>query len=348
MQLSDYTRALLDDIERRIDPETEEDFIGQWRDFWFTDLDTPRFLPIRKKISPPGIQPKKILINDAISDFELMLDSQLAGVSHALAGQTSALNIRANYGTGILSSLFGAEIFMMPYNTDTLPTTRSIHDSDKIRALVDVGVPSLRGGFGANVFTFAERCREIFESYPKIRRYVDIYHPDTQGPLDIAELLWGDEMFYEMYDDPDFVHSFLRVITDTYKTFLDAWYRLVPLRGELSCDGGVMYRGTILLRLDSGMNISDDFYREFSLPYDREVFDHFGGGALHFCGRGDHYIRSVCEIENLYGFNLSQPHLNDMDIIFDAAASTGKRILRLPDAALYAARPDIKRGMIHG
>ena len=30
MQLSAYTKALLDDIERRISPEVEDEFIGQW------------------------------------------------------------------------------------------------------------------------------------------------------------------------------------------------------------------------------------------------------------------------------------------------------------------------------
>ena len=30
MELSSYTLALLDDIERRIDPETEEDYRAQW------------------------------------------------------------------------------------------------------------------------------------------------------------------------------------------------------------------------------------------------------------------------------------------------------------------------------
>ena len=33
--LSKQTLELLDDIERRIDPETEEDFTEQWRDFLY-------------------------------------------------------------------------------------------------------------------------------------------------------------------------------------------------------------------------------------------------------------------------------------------------------------------------
>ena len=33
MKPSETTIALLEDIERRIDPETEEDYKAQWRDF---------------------------------------------------------------------------------------------------------------------------------------------------------------------------------------------------------------------------------------------------------------------------------------------------------------------------
>ena len=45
-QLSRDTVMLLEDIEDRIDPETEEDFEDQWRDFLFDrfrgDLFSPR------------------------------------------------------------------------------------------------------------------------------------------------------------------------------------------------------------------------------------------------------------------------------------------------------------------
>lgn len=347
MILSSYTLALLDDIERRIDPETEEDYRKQWKAFWYKDPETSVFIPKRKITSSPGTELKSIYINDALKDPELMLDAQLIGVSSSLAQSSSALGIRANYGTGIMTSLFGAEVFTMPYELNTLPTTRSLNDSDRIRHILDQGIPDFYNGFGKDVLFFGEYCAEIFEKYPNIRKYVEVYHPDTQGPLDIAELLWGSEMFYEMYDDPDFVHSVLRLVTDTYKGFMDKWYSIIPKRQELSVHWGLMHRGTILLRLDSAMNLSPDFYEEFSKPYDRELFDYYDGGCMHFCGRGDHYIKSLCDIENMYGINMSQPHLNNMNVILDAVSSGNKRILSLPDAALYAEQYPLCKGLMH-
>jgi hypothetical protein len=167
----------------------------------------------------------------------------------------------------------------------------------------------------------------------------------------VAELLWGGEMFYEMYDDPDFVHAVMRLITDTYKSFMDTWYQIIPKRKELTVHWGILQRGTIFLRLDSGMNISPELYRAYSMPYDRELLDYYDGGCIHFCGRADHYMDVLCELDSLYAVQASQPHLNDMDKILSAICTRDKRILMLPNAAQYAeahaAFPDMKNGVIH-
>ena len=335
IKLSEDTIALLEDIERRIDPDVEEDFYAQWLSFWNNELQSPTFIPQRKSVTSGAVKAKEININDALHDTELMLYRERADLSNKLSRKSSALGVRANYGTGILTSLFGAEIFEMPYANNTLPTTRPLEDSDKIRELVERGVPSLMGGFGQRVFNFGEYCAEVFKSYPKIQKYVRVYHPDTQGPLDVTDLLWGSEIFYEMYDDPDLVHSALRLVTDTYTAFLDKWFAMYPNEHELSLHWALMHKGNILVRLDSAMNLSEDFYREFSMPYDKEIFAHFGGGCMHFCGRGDHFIPSMCELEQMYGFNMSQPHLNNMEKILKVADDNNKKIIGLPYASNY-------------
>lgn len=349
MQLSSYTRALLDDIERRIDPETEEDLAAQWARFWSGGFDGALFHPARKKTSLPGIEVKPVHINDALNDLELMLDDQLAGLSRRLSTPDIALGVRANYGTGIVTSLFGAEIFEMPREMHTLPTTRPFNDTDRIRAALDKDIPDLSGGFGGRVFAFGELCAEVFRDYPKIARYVSVFHPDTQGPLDLAELLWGGEMFYEMFDDPDLVHSVMDLITRTYIRFLDKWYSIIPRQDGLTVHWEIFHKGTVMLRNDSAMNLSPDFYLEYSVPYDTRILDYYGGGCMHFCGRGDHFIDHLTAIPSLYGFHLSQPHLNDMDKVYAAAIRNGKKMLMLQreTAESYAARPDAVRGMIH-
>ena len=348
MELAAYTRALLDDIERRILPEVEDDFIAQWELFWSGNHTDIVVSPKRKAVSLPAIEVKDIYINDALNDYELMLCSELARVSRALATGMGTLSIRANYGTGIIPSLFGAEIFKMPKEQNILPTAIPFADEDVIRQIIENGVPSFDKGFGKMVFEYGEMCREIFKNYPKIAKYVYVYHPDTQGPMDIAELLWGSDIFYAFYDDPDTVHELMGVITETYKSYLEKWFRLYPNNDGLNVHWDFFIKGNICIRNDSSMNLSPDFYKEFVFKYDKHLLDHFGGGIVHFCGRGDHYIDTLTTIDTLRGINLSQPHLNDMDKIYAATVSRGKRILALGDAACdeYGKRPDALRSMI--
>ncbi len=335
LTLKPETTALLDDIETRIDPETEDDFAAQWHDFLYGASQQDIFCPYRKKTSQPGVPVPAININDALADTETMLVHQLAGVSHALKTETLNLAVRANYGTGILSSLFGAEIFEMPREMNTLPTTKPFNDTEVIRTLAEKGIPDLENGFGARVFAFGRLWLQVCAAYPKIAKYVSIYHPDLQGPLDICELMWGCEMFYAMYDEPELVHAILSVITDTYIRFLDRWFSMFPCGVEMNVHWANMrHRGRIMLRCDSAMNLSPEFYEEFAMPYDARLFAHFGGGAMHFCGKGDHYIDLLCSQPLLYSVNLSQLHLNDMETIWRATVDRGISILGFTAAYL--------------
>ena len=123
---------------------------------------------------------------------------------------------------------------------------------------------------------------------------------------------------------------------------------MYPNRQGLNVHWEFWMKGAIVLRDDSAMNISPDFYREFAYPYDKYLLDHFGGGVVHFCGRGDHYIDILTSIDSLSAINLSQPHLNDMEKIYNATFSNGKKILKLRDSACneYNARPNPLNGMI--
>ncbi|MBE6593800.1 MAG: hypothetical protein E7642_07395 [Ruminococcaceae bacterium] len=347
MKLSDYTVSLLNDIERRIDPETEDGYYAQWENFWSGAVEDSVFTSCRAKTSSASVDLREVHINDTLHDLELMLISELVSLSKRLSSKSSPLGIRANYGTGIIPSLFGADIFEMPRNTCTLPTTKPF-DVDKLHTLCENGIPDLKNGFGASVLAFGELCAEIFDRYPKIKKYVNVYHPDTQGPLDITELLMGSEMFYQMYDDPEFVHTLLRTVTDTYKSFLDRWFSIIPNEKQLSMHWNHLQRGNIMIRLDSAMNLSVDFYNEYSKPYDNELLNHFGGGCMHFCGRGDHFVESMCELEKMYGFNMSQPHLNDMDKIFAISTAKNKKILNLPHVNDYVTETRVGKGLVHG
>lgn len=342
---------LLDDIERRIDADVEEDYQSQWHDFLYDRFDGEIFAARRRSFKAPTVEVKTVMINDALDDLELMLYSQLTGVYFALdpreVSRPASLNlsIRANYGTGILSSLFGANLFMMPRESNTLPTTKPLRDGDAMNETLEKGMPDLKGGLGGRVLRFGEYTAEIFSHYPKISKYVTVYHPDLQGPIDICDLLFGEQMFYTLCDDPDLLHGVLSLITDTYTAFMNEWYKIFPRRTDMNPHWSNTYhKGALMLRNDSAVNLSPDAYREFSVPYDTILLSRFGGGAMHFCGRGDHFITDLCSIPGLYAVNVAQPHLNDMEKIYKNTVDRGIKLIAFD---INRAKQDIARGFNH-
>jgi hypothetical protein len=336
--------ALLQDIEERIDPDVEDDYNRQWEDFLNDKFTGDIFCPVRKKVNAPKVEHKKININDAIEDYDLMMLHQIQNVSGALNSPSLPLNVRANYGTGILSSLFGLKIHIMPYEMNTLPTTVPYNDRNKIKEITEAGAVDINAALGRTVYEMGEYFRETFSKYPKIAKYVDIYHPDIQGPLDVCELVWGSQIFYDLYDDPDLVHRMLKIVCDVYIRFLDKWFTLVGPPQAINTHWELKFKGSIMLRDDSAMNLSPDMYEEFGFVYDKLLLDYYNGGAVHFCGRGDHYIETLCGAEKLTAINMSQPHLNNMEAIYRATVENEKKIKIISFSGEYAQKDKNRKG----
>jgi hypothetical protein len=341
--------VLLADLDSRIGEDQEKQLLDGSRCFcdggWREDV----FQPGRPNPRPPQVAWPAVLINEALQDDEMMLVREFASCSRMLeTGSGMMMCVRSNYGVGILPSVFGAEPFFMRLKQDVLPNCRHLpNGKEDVKRLLHAGIPDLNRGWGEKVFRIAERLMEIKSRYPLIARYVHIDHPDCQSPVDVCELLWGSGLFLDFHDEPELVHDFLKLITATYKAFLDRWYSLVP-REAYHMTWGLMHKGAIMLRDDSAMNLSPDMYREFIYHYHQELLRYFGGGAIHSCGRVEHFLPLASELEGLHGINISQPHLNDMEVVFRHTVDKGIPLLALQEAAVRQAQAAGRplRGMV--
>ena len=348
--MNDQLRRCLDDLEERLDAADEDRILAEWVDFTEGRFRGDVFTPQRSRPLPPRVEWPEIRVNAALADYDAMCLQQYGAVSAVLerAGG-SVLNVRANYGSSIAPLLFGVDVFVMDDELNTLPTSVPLNDPDAIQRLLDAGVPPVETGYGAQVLEMGRRYTAIAREYPKIGRYVHIYHPDLQGPMDICEVVWGSTVFMALYEQPDTVKAFLDLATETYTAFLNAWLGIVPFREGANTHWGHMHKGYIMLRDDSAMNLSPEMFDEFIRPYDQRLLDTFGGGAIHFCGRGDHYISRMGQMPGMHAIAMSQPELNDMERIYQATVDRGIKLLGLKrsevERALGAGR-DL-RGQVH-
>jgi len=278
--------------------------------------------------------------NDAFDDMGKMLLSQLrTPFLHLQAEDCHPLAIRANYGTVILPSILGGTYEL----TETsLPWAHHLPGGrDAIRDLIDSGQPAFRSGLGARCEDTAVYFMETLGRYPNLLANVHIYHPDLQGPFDVAHLLWGPDIFVGLYDCPDLVHTLLDFITTVYIAWLCDWKELVNEGNAFTAHWGFMIRGGAMVRDDTPVMLSQSQYKEFVKPYDQRILDAFGG-SIHYCGRGDQFIEPMVESDNLTAIHMSQPDWNDCRRVIDVCRKSHVVLMALDEA--YAPDGD-KRGL---
>jgi len=191
------------------------------------------------------------------------------------------MNVRANYGLATVPSLFGAKVHV----DDTTTWVEPCHSSRTIREIVDRGMPDLAGGLGGKVLETEILFRDTLRDYG-LAPYVHLFQADNQGPFDCAYLLWGQEIYVAMHDEPELVHALLDLISKATIAFVR---RQKEALGE--ADNEMYhwwYRVPAGVRVvdDVTINLSPTMYAEFDRPYNEQLFAAFGNGYIHYCGHG--------------------------------------------------------------
>jgi len=219
--------------------------------------------------------------------------------------------IRANYGTGIIASMFGCETETFE---NTLPIALHI-DDQALLSVLDNGIPALTSGLMGKVYETALYFQEMLSPYPKLSEFIDMELFDTQGTFDNASIIWGSEIFFSFYDNPEKLHSLMRIITETIKQTVCEFRRIsdTPIEEQ---GGRWNSLGAICLRNDSCINLSREQYIEFVKPYDQELISELSGW-IHFCGKAQQWWDSLLDIPNLKGINPYQGEFYDLCEMFE-------------------------------
>ena len=235
-------------------------------------------------------------------DMKKMMYNELEGCLSSIDAKDDSLpTIRTNYGVGTLPSLFGLNSRIV---NDNLPWVDHITDIDEVKRLIDRGVPDLDTGFGQRVLETYELYNEELSKDPKCKEAIKLFHADLQGPFDVAHLIMGSEIYYAIYDDPDLVKELLSLVTQTYILYMKKMKKYIDDEWEDNCyHWGTLYKGRIVLRNDSPVNLSKEAFLEFVKPYDEIVLKEFGSGSMHFCGRADQWIMEMTNTKGIKAMN---------------------------------------------
>lgn len=226
------------------------------------------------------------------------------------------LSFRPNFGVGTLASIFGCKVHA-PEND--MPW---VEDKPSRERLLDVDLDSLdKVGLIPRVIEFIRLARETLKDFPQVH----VFMPDLQGPMNTAFLLRGQDIFFDMADDPDYYHRLMEVATEV---FIRLTKRLKEELVEPLDSGwhGALYMegGGARVVDDVSIMLSPGQYEEFSLPYVRKCLAPFGGGWVHSCGDISHQMQFYLDAPEIRCVNLGEPHYYDFGALLPRFAAAGK------------------------
>jgi hypothetical protein len=220
------------------------------------------------------------------------------------------LQIRANYGIGIIGSLFGAVTRVVE---DNMPWVQPIGPASLSQAL-DRGMPDLGGGLLPRALETMAYYRETLDAYPRCRKAIHVTQTDLQGPFDVAAQLWGSEIFTAFQDSPEFLKAVLELVADVYVQVS----RVVAGASTESAGEDCIYlhfsicRGNCLLKDDSSTMLSPRTYVRFIRPANERALMALGGGGIHWCGSGQHWRAEFVDTHGLMSIDWGNPERLDL------------------------------------
>jgi hypothetical protein len=155
-----------------------------------------------------------------------------------------------------------------------------------------------------------------------------VYPMDLQDAVDIAHLVYGDEFFYDLYDDPDFINHLLELscraveigITECLKIILHS-DKIVTHYNQLAMPRS---GGGIKFSEDTSTLLSPEHIEAYTIPSLKRQLEFSGGGYVHFCGRNIHLFEAVLELDSVRGINFGNPEKYDMEEVLRRLAKAGK------------------------
>jgi hypothetical protein len=246
-------------------------------------------------------------------DFSRIVSDSAKSLEHSLAKwqrgsgfeDDSIPVLRVEIGTGLVASAFGAELLIKPDNLPAVKTQpiQNIDDLGKVK------MPDpLNSGYFPQIYKHIEYFRKKMPSDFRLCQC------DMQGPWNSAQLLVGNKIFLDIYDDPKFICSVLDAMTDFMIKAIPPMKQAIGEEWDSFYLQGTKIPGASRLCNCSTDMISPDFYEENVLERDNRFLEAMNGGMMHICGNNSHCIQHFNKIEKLKGLEVNFNYLDAFKI----------------------------------
>jgi hypothetical protein len=265
---------------------------------------------------------------EQFEDGAKMLIEHIPAMAMAAAsGADGVVCMRPNFGVVFMPALFGLE---WEFRDGAWPWPAGHMSREQLEPLLEPESRAdlMRSLQGRDLMARAADYARYFAE--QLGDRARVYLPDTQGPFDLAHLLRGNDLFLDMYDDPEFVHDLMALVTDV---FIEITRTLKRVLGEADTEcyhghgmssGIYMSNGGTRLSEDTVTLLSRRDIDEFVIPYTERALAAFGGGFVHYCGTNPGFFDALLELDLVRAINLGNPEMHDMPSIISKLMDRGR------------------------
>ncbi len=250
---------------------------------------------------------------EMVRDKEKMLATQVEAVEKRLKlGDDYLPTLRINFGTGQIAAAFGCELAVLE---DNLPAC-------KTHILKDINLqdeqllkPGMQSYWNEKLLEFQQYfMAQKPQEYP-------LQHPDVQSAFNTAHLIRGNDLFLDMFDEPERVKELLFKVNEFMKVWLYETKRGITKAQEgWFYDACGYWKGGARISNCSMQMISPEMYRQFVQEFDSDLMDYLGAGRIHYCGEHPDVIKDFDDNKNISSIEIDlQFHkINDIcDVVRD-------------------------------
>ncbi len=249
-----------------------------------------------------------------------MWESEMARARPLVDWPTDGVpTVRPNLGVIFIPSMAGLPYQLKP---DQMPWPGPPIGRAAIRAAADLD-PS-----ATHLMRLAD---EFYAIHREHGDGVAAYQADTQGVFDIAHLLYGDEVFYELPnpDEAAWVEELLGICRGLYVRVsrqLKALLGEEPkemIHGHGTSQGIYFPHAGVRMAEDTATLLSPATIEQVIVPAIAAAAAPFGGVFAHYCGKHAPFFEQLCCLECVRAIDLGNPEMFDARWLLEQCGSTG-------------------------